>query len=464
MKQLGKATILGACMLGCAGSATAEKTEITVMENAVFYDGYLTDRVVDADADDGILRHTNYLYARRLDNAEIARLGNDLKLHLSLGARCDNYDRMGDVRLVMAPKGAQTYDKDEVERIELARFITPFMNRNRLPRSINYEWEIPEAAYIMHDTDILNEYDLWMEVELFGIPYAAQQQIVGCSTRNDVFGVTLTLEADSDCSNYEAAAPKHELLPIYVSQCEIHGPVNLNNYNPAACDEVGVTSRTFTFSADKALSDAQLNLILTNHGANEDGEEYVRRLHYVYVDDELKLTYMPGGVSCEPYRRYNTQGNFIYGPTPLPPEEWEWNNWCPGQAVPIRRISLGALSEGEHTVRIYVPDAEFAGGEGDFRPSMYVQGVTEGSLDFSAVEEVADDSIEGAKFWRVGDAVCFSAPTRIHEIRLYEAEGRLLEGRYNPVGSLSLAGRNPGAYLIVLIDEAGHTAIYKTMK
>ena len=68
------------------------------------------------------------------------------------------------------------------------------------------------------------------------------------------------------------------------------------------------------------MADAQIYLILTNHGAGDFGEEYNRRTHFIYLDGENILTYKPGGFSCEPYRRYNSQGNGIYGREPLPDE------------------------------------------------------------------------------------------------------------------------------------------------
>jgi hypothetical protein len=133
--------------------------------------------------------------------------------------------------------------------------------------------------------------------------------------------------------------------------------------------------RVIHFNLPTDVADASLYLITSNHGSNKDGEEYTRRLHHIEVDGQLRLTYMPGRESCEPFRHLNSQRNGIYGPTPRTPQEWQsFNNWCPGDAVPIRQISLGKLSAGAHTLKIEVPDAVFAEQQGYIPVSVYLQG------------------------------------------------------------------------------------------
>ena len=95
----------------------------------------------------------------------------------------------------------------------------------------------------------------------------------------------------------------------------------------------------------------------------------------IYFDGNLIDTYKPGGKSCEPYRVYNTQGNGIYGPSPRSTSGWtSWNNWCPGDRVPIRVYELENLAEGNHTFKIDVPDAKFVEGQGNIPLSVYIQG------------------------------------------------------------------------------------------
>ncbi len=280
-----------------------------------------------------------------------------------------------------------------------------------------------------------------------------------------MFGLSVAIDYYDDADGTVASSDGHHLIvPIYTTLSEIKGNVNFNNYNPAACDEVGKTERTFTFTTPEDLSDANINLILTNHGANENGEEYVRRLHNVYVDGELLLTYMPGGVSCEPYRSYNTQGNYIYNSTPQPDSYWEeWNNWCPGQPVPVRQIPLGVLPAGEHKVLISVPDAEFSGQDGDFRPSLYLQGLTEGTLPHSGIRPTEDYDFDDVRIERVGEEIVISGAP-VCELRLYDGAGRLLEGYYNPASPLSLRDREAEIYIVAAFSADGRYTVSKIMK
>ncbi|RYZ24845.1 MAG: T9SS type A sorting domain-containing protein, partial [Sphingobacteriales bacterium] len=130
-----------------------------------------------------------------------------------------------------------------------------------------------------------------------------------------------------------------------------------------------------------ALSDAIFVLITSNHGANANGEEYNRRNHFVYFDGAEVLTYKPGRTSCEPFRKYNTQGNGIYGGSVKSDAAWQsFSNWCPGDVISTRIISLGALTAGDHSFRLEVPDAVFAAGQGYFPISLYLQGKTSGTI------------------------------------------------------------------------------------
>ncbi|QNN45104.1 peptide-N-glycosidase F-related protein [Pedobacter roseus] len=150
---------------------------------------------------------------------------------------------------------------------------------------------------------------------------------------------------------------------------------DLDNFTANNTDQIGSSKKTYTINLPSAITDARLYLITSAHGANSGGEEYVRRDHNIYFDNVLKLTYKPGGKSCEPYRQYNTQSNGIYGPLPKSASSWSsWSNWCPGDLIPIREISLGNLTAGNHTFKIDVPTAVFKDKQGYIRHSVYLQG------------------------------------------------------------------------------------------
>lgn len=446
--------------LSSASAASAEESKtVTVFDHVVYYDGYRSS-VVDADLNDGVYRLKNSLYSVRLDMQELEDMGDDLTVDVTIGALCDNYDRIGTLFLAFVPQGNDTYVYDEVSRIEVARFITPFMDKNRQPSEVPYSYSLPNLAKIMKDSEILSRYDLWMEMEVFGVPYAANTQIAGCKDRNDVFEGTVKLKyTPTDALSKENG---NVVVPVYVKTPDEFGNVNFNNYTEAATDTLGVTTRTFEFEIPSDVTDSKIYLILTNHGANSGGEEYVRRLHLVYYDGDVVLSYTPGGVSCEPYRQYNTQANGIYS-TSRSESFWKTqSNWCPGQAVPIREIDLGPQSAGKHKLMIRVPNARFAGKEGDFRPSIYFHGVKSGKMPAS-VESIWMEGPDIALEKR-GNTVSFTSDEPLAAITIHSADGVLLNMLRRPEGSLDITDYPSGMLILTFLTEDGRTSVSQILK
>lgn len=358
-----------AAILGAGAQQASAQTTIKVLDTVLFFDGYAATVSTPAPPS-GVLRLRNDLYSRKLTAAELSSIGTQLRVNVTIKASCDNYDRIGNVNLALVPKGATSYKPDSVQHIEIGRFITPFMNKNYMPNEVPYTYRTDNIANLLKETSLNTNYDLWMELQVFGVPYAANTQVAGCSGRNDVFYGTLELVTD-------AAVPDQSnnvLIPLNFQK-------NLNNYESKATDTMGRTTRTIEFNVPNALSDAALFLITSNHGANSGGEEYNRRMHYVFFDNNFVHSYMPGSFTCEPLRKYNTQANGIYGSVPKSDATWQsFSNWCPGDTIPIRRIDLGPLAAGNHKFMITVPDAVFAGGQGYFPVSLYLQGKTSGKL------------------------------------------------------------------------------------
>ena len=434
----------------------AEEKRVNVFNEVVFYDGYRRE-VVDADVNDGVLRFKNSLYAVRLNMDDFADLGDDLRMEVTIGALCDNDARIGNVDLAFVPKGSERYEYYDVKRIELTRFITPFMNKNKEPREVPYEYDIPNVAKLLRDKDLNDKYDFWLEMEVFGIPYAANTQIAGCADRNDVFEGTIDLVYTPSPDSGKLTG--NVLVPIYVKFPEDYGNINFNNYTESATDTLGVTTKTFEFEIPQDVADSRVYLILTNHGAGTNGEEYVRRLHIVYYDGEVILSYTPGGVSCEPYRKYNTQANGIYSNSRTE-SFWKNNsNWCPGQAVPIRELHLGAQTAGKHKIMIRVPKARFYGNDGDFRPSLYFHGVVEGELPASVSEiwfEGADISVS-----RQGDMITFRADEEISEVFVHSYDGRLLDIIMNPSDSFPAGDYDEPILILTFRTPDGRTTCRK---
>ena len=437
-------------MFACLQSFADDRT-LTLYKDVVFYDGY-NSTVFDADLKDGILRHRNSLYAIRLTDDQLDWAGNRLTMNVTIGALCDNYDRIGNINIALTEKGVTTYDPFAVPRLELGRFITPFMNKNKTPTEVPYTYELNNLPYILHDQTLREKYDLWLEFELFGVPYAAQEQVAGCKGHNDVF--LGTLEWVTSANPIENTT-ENVLVPIVMKKPEYIAS-NLNNYNEQGTDTIGKCTKTWKFTVPRNVVDGNITLITSNHGANYDGEEYNRRLHLVYYDDQLVMTYIPGGVSCEPYRQYNTQGNGIYGWYPMSDSEWaSFSNWCPGAVIPIRTLELGAVEEGEHRIMIRVPDAVFNEQQGDIPVSMYFQGF-EHESPITKINTVKPQEIQGAiKMERVGSILKFQSESVIDELQIVSVEGKMVDHIKGNITDYDMTNLAKGTYVVATFTADG---------
>lgn len=432
----------------CTGlkAQTNGRDTVTVFDAVRFYDGYLVEKNPQDPTLDGILRHRTSLYAIKLTDEQLAQIGDSLEMHVRVQACCDNYDRIGNVNIAFVPKGQETYKPDEVQRIEIGRFITPFMNKNKKPDTVSYEYKVPYLSYIFRDSELRAQYDIWVELEIFGVPYAANQQIKGCADRSDVFLGTLKFSTINE--NRGVTTDKDVLVPIVIKNPEYIAH-NLNNYDERATDEIGKTIKTYTFTVPKDVADGQLVVVTSNHGANEGGEEYNRRWHYIYYDggEEPVMVYKPGRNSCEPFRKYNTCPNGIYGYFKRSDETWQsFSNWCPGDVIDNRIIDLGEVKAGTHTVCISVPDAEFVGGQGDIPVSIFFQGLTEGILN--NIEGVSmEESKPLVTITKTGKTLVAGSSEGIVSIELRDLQGKLV--RQTECGkTINCSGCASGIYLV----------------
>jgi hypothetical protein len=390
------------------------------------------------------------LYARQLSTQELQSIGSNLNMTVVIKAACDNYDRIGNVNLALVPKGASTYNPDSVKRIEIARYITPFMNKNAALDTVPYHYNISNVAHLLKEPSIINNYDIWAELEVFGVPYAAQTQVSGCAGRTDVFYGTLKFETDGST----ASDNSNVLIPLSFKK-------NLNNYDSTATDTVGKTVRTIQFDVPNNLTDAMFVLITSNHGANQGGEEYNRRNHFVYYDGSLIYTYKPGRTSCEPFRKFNTQGNGIYGPSSRTDAQWQsFSNWCPGDVIDTRKISLGAVPAGLHTFRLAVPDAQFVNKEGYFPVSLYLQGKTTGIL---GVKEATEVTANVAVYPNpVADVLHIKASTAVKGVQVFNVLGQqVMQAQGEQV---NLAGLQQGVYYVHISLGNNQSVVKRVIK
>lgn len=335
-------------------------TEYLIFDKIVFFDGYAQSTKVTVPSD--IIKINNSTYAKKITVADLAGISDNLKMDVTIHALCDNYDRIGSVNLYFVKKNEKFDTTNIVMSQEIARFVTPFMNKNVEPKAAPYSFQIDNIARLLKNKTLNTTFDFWLELNLFGVPYAANKEVEGCSGRSDIFAGTLKL-----FSTNEAYSNNNE------EYIKIYSRISFNNYKDT--DELSQTIKVSGFNITKPIKNAKLYVITSNHGANRGGEEYIRREHFVYFDNNLVSSYTPGGLSCEPFRKYNTQRNGIYGKEPKEDSKWaSWNNWCPGDVIPIRVFNLGDLAIGFHEFKIDVPDAEFRNKQGDIPLTAYIQG------------------------------------------------------------------------------------------
>ncbi|MGN7862981.1 peptide-N-glycosidase F-related protein [Chryseobacterium sp. 22458] len=421
---------------------------MNVISDAVYYDGYAA--TVSNPVPPGLTRLNNARYKRKLTDAELDSFKAKIAMRVTIGALCDNYDRLGEVYLAMVPKNQATYTINDanVKRIEVARYITPFMNKNRSPIEVPYTYDISNLYNVFHDSTLRSMYDMYMELDVFGVPYAAQTQVAGCSGRIDVFSGTLTFfSTDSGVT----PSTHNSLVPLLSYN-------KLNNYN--STDVSGETVRIVSFNLPDPVTDARFFVISTPHGADVGGEEYIRRQNYTYIDDVQMLTYTPGGISCEPFRVYNTQGNGIYGANPKSFDDWtSWNNWCPGNSVPIRGFTIANMAAGNHTLKHTIPTAVFYQQKGEVYLSAYMQGKSNTTLNVKDVKTIDLNIYPNP----TADFVNIKSKEDVASISLFSVDGRKLAENYRE-NRIDLSSYTPGVYFLNIVLKGGITFKHKIIK
>nr|WP_314495636.1 peptide-N-glycosidase F-related protein [uncultured Chryseobacterium sp.] len=338
------------------------QTTVNVFSNVVFYDANAT--TVSDPVPASMIRLANHRYAKKLSDAELNSFQNKIQMNVTIGALCDNYSRIGGVHIALVPKNQTTYTLSDaaVKRIEIGRYITPFMNKNVSPTEVPYTYEVDNLYSVFSNAVLRNIYDIYVELDVFGDPTSANTEVSGCSGRNDVFGGTLNFVTSNDPA---ITATFNNLLPLLDYN-------KVNNYNNT--DQAGETVRLVNFNLTQSSNNAKFFLITTAHGEGSDTEEFYRRQNLVSLDNVQVMDFTPGGISCEPFRMYNTESNYIYGSSPQTTGWWTgWNNWCPGNSVPTRTFTSAQLLAGNHVLKYEVPAALFYGQQGHNLLSIYMQ-------------------------------------------------------------------------------------------
>jgi hypothetical protein len=131
------------------------------------------------------------------------------------------------------------------------------------------------------------------------------------------------------------------------------------------------------FNVPKGYSSVKLYYITTGHGGHSGGDEFVKELNKVSVDGSVIYSEIPWRDDCASFRRFNPHsgvwtekriavtGNLKTGDVKeseidefIASSDYSRSNWCPGSQVEPIVLPLGKLTEGEHSLRISIPEAQ----------------------------------------------------------------------------------------------------------
>lgn len=266
-------------------------------------------------------------FARKLTDAEKAKIGGDAALRLKYHGQCDPYDRFGSLFFISMAKG--TAPTVSTPRVTLTDFITPFSDAWQGTKS-NYTF--PDAGMGAYASALTNpDRDIWIGISGGSNPGYGSDS---CQTRNitdpDYIQVGFLYSLDI-VSTTPVTAGDRDITSI-LSRYDI----KTNTY----------TSPAFTNTA--AGGTGKLAISIAGYGAANGGEEY--------SNTTVKLTALgrqiasfSTAVNCAEYEQYSPRGNpgiFRNNTTTNP------RSWCPGALVAMRFFDLGDIRDKSVSVKV----------------------------------------------------------------------------------------------------------------
>ena len=222
--------------------------------------------------------------------------------------------------------------------VELMRFITPFGidHYNSQVQVYGVKWE-DSVTYKQDITNLLPALsgEVW-----FGV-------FIGCYDKG---GHNVSL----DLKYYPDEVPQE---PATVNSAWIEPLIFTTNIMEASGQEYatifGSDTLKVTVDIPDGIKSLSLRYISTGHGGWENGDEFNKKVNYIFVDGKLIYSFIPWRDDCGMYRKYNpASGNF---PNGMSSSDFSRSGWCPGStALPVD-IPLAGLKPGRHTISVYIP-------------------------------------------------------------------------------------------------------------
>lgn len=128
-----------------------------------------------------------------------------------------------------------------------------------------------------------------------------------------------------------------------------------------------------SFELKKELKNAYLYYITTGHGGHAGGDEFVPINNSVFFNGHKIIDFTPWRDDCASFRRFNPSSGvwvkkdtaFVYNDKNektkkvieerLASSDLSRSNWCPGSMVIPKKIALGNLKKGKHSIEVKIP-------------------------------------------------------------------------------------------------------------
>lgn len=132
---------------------------------------------------------------------------------------------------------------------------------------------------------------------------------------------------------------------------------------------------TTDFVLPKGARNVRLKYIVTGHGGQDGGDEFVQKENILSVDGKEVKRFIPWRDDCASFRRFNPAtgvwlekrvasyiGEDGYTEKeveePVASSDFSRSNWCPGTDVVPEEVELGDLKAGRHTFTVDIPKAQ----------------------------------------------------------------------------------------------------------
>ncbi len=221
--------------------------------------------------------------------------------------------------------------------IELVRFFTPFgIHYFNDKRNVGIQWE-DTTVYKQEITELL--------------PLLRKEAWIGVFIGNyDRGGHKVSLKLDYHLNRQELSdkpAKKYWIQPVFTTTniMEMAGQEYATMFDS--------DTLTVAFDVPKGVKNVTFRYLSTGHGGWDNGDEFVQKTNEIFIDSKPFFNYTPWRTDCATYRAFNpASGNFWNG---LSSSDYSRSGWCPGTVSNPLYMPVGVLSEGLHTIQVYIP-------------------------------------------------------------------------------------------------------------